>query len=111
MYVPIVNGWYLSLTRLLSYDCNGTGAQNWVLNAGQTAVQLAGTNFCLDAGSSEYSLHHRLAKPKVMFVRSSKGRADEDLDMLLWSGCPDVGLYRRSTHLAIQSKCVPVVLE
>ncbi|OXH38656.1 hypothetical protein J008_01846 [Cryptococcus neoformans] len=33
------------------YDCNGTPAQDWVLNArrGQTKVQLAGTSFCLDA--------------------------------------------------------------
>lgn len=33
------------------YDCNGTPAQDWVLNAGrgQTKVQLAGTNFCFDA--------------------------------------------------------------
>ena len=35
-----------------SYDCNGTPAQNWVVVEGSTAVQLAGTNYCLDAGSS-----------------------------------------------------------
>ena len=38
----------------LSYDCNGTGAQNWVINSGTTALQIAGTNYCLDAGSSEF---------------------------------------------------------
>ena len=43
---------------LFSYDCNGTGSQNWVLNKANTAVQLAGTNFCLDAGSSASSLPH-----------------------------------------------------
>jgi hypothetical protein len=38
-----------------SYDCNGTGAQKWVLNRGSTKVRLAGTNFCLDAGTSPTS--------------------------------------------------------
>jgi hypothetical protein len=35
------------------YDCNGTGAQNWILVVGLTTLRLAGTNFCLDAGSSK----------------------------------------------------------
>jgi hypothetical protein len=35
-----------------SYDCNGTGAQKWVINRGNTKVRVNGTNFCLDAGSS-----------------------------------------------------------
>ena len=35
-----------------SYDCNGTGAQNWVIGSGTTSVQVAGTNYCLDAGDS-----------------------------------------------------------
>lgn len=34
----------------ISFDCNGTPAQQWQLNLGATAVQLANTNFCLDAG-------------------------------------------------------------
>ncbi|KAL0951942.1 hypothetical protein HGRIS_008594 [Hohenbuehelia grisea] len=38
-------------TPVQIYDCNGTGAQQWVINTGDTKVQLAGTNFCLDAGS------------------------------------------------------------
>lgn len=37
-----------------SYDCNGTRAQNWVTNSGTTAVQVAGTKYCLDAGSCAY---------------------------------------------------------
>lgn len=41
---------------VLSYDCNGTGAQNWVLNSGSTTVQVAGTNYCLDAGSCKCSV-------------------------------------------------------
>ncbi|KAL1762545.1 ricin B lectin domain-containing protein [Schizophyllum commune] len=34
------------------YDCNGSSGQKWVLSRGSTAVKLAGTNFCLDAGES-----------------------------------------------------------
>ena len=37
-----------------SYDCNGTGAQNWVISDDQTVVQVAGTNYCLDAGTGKY---------------------------------------------------------
>jgi hypothetical protein len=33
------------------YDCNGTGAQKWLINNGRTKVKLEGTNYCLDAGS------------------------------------------------------------
>ncbi|KAF6763220.1 ricin B lectin domain-containing protein [Ephemerocybe angulata] len=32
------------------FDCNGTPAQNWIINPGNTRVQVAGQNFCLDAG-------------------------------------------------------------
>ncbi|KAF8960448.1 G-X-X-X-Q-X-W domain-containing protein [Flammula alnicola] len=39
-------------TPVQIYDCNGTPAQRWFINRGSTKVQLAGTNFCLDAGSS-----------------------------------------------------------
>ncbi|KAF4579418.1 hypothetical protein EYR36_001229 [Pleurotus pulmonarius] len=42
----LVNG-----TPVQIYDCNGTGAQKWIVQKGQTKVRLAGTNFCLDAGS------------------------------------------------------------
>ncbi|KAF7440069.1 hypothetical protein PC9H_000412 [Pleurotus ostreatus] len=38
-------------TPVQIYDCNGTGAQKWAISRGQTHVRLAGTNFCLDAGS------------------------------------------------------------
>ncbi|KAJ8700662.1 hypothetical protein PTI98_003670 [Pleurotus ostreatus] len=44
----LVNG-----TPVQIYDCNGTGAQKWIVQKGQTKVRLAGTNFCLDAGSSK----------------------------------------------------------
>ncbi|KAF9529141.1 G-X-X-X-Q-X-W domain-containing protein [Crepidotus variabilis] len=39
-------------TPVQIYDCNGTGAQSWVLNKESTKVRVAGTNFCLDAGST-----------------------------------------------------------
>ncbi|KIJ36191.1 carbohydrate-binding module family 13 protein [Sphaerobolus stellatus SS14] len=39
-------------TPVQIFDCNGTGAQKWVINSGTTSVQVSGTNFCLDAGSS-----------------------------------------------------------
>ncbi|KAL0951944.1 hypothetical protein HGRIS_008595 [Hohenbuehelia grisea] len=39
-------------TPVQVYDCNGSGAQNWIINPGTTQVKLAGTNFCLDAGST-----------------------------------------------------------
>ncbi|TFK37402.1 G-X-X-X-Q-X-W domain-containing protein [Crucibulum laeve] len=42
-------------TPVQLYDCNGTPAQKWILKRGSTAVQLAGTSFCLDAGSSPKS--------------------------------------------------------
>lgn len=42
------------------YDCNGTGAQNWVIQRANTAVQLNGTNFCLDAGSSKCRIMPRI---------------------------------------------------
>jgi len=38
-------------TPVQIYDCNCTGAQKWIFQSGPTKVQLAGTNFCLDAGS------------------------------------------------------------
>ncbi|KAJ3531983.1 hypothetical protein NM688_g7492 [Phlebia brevispora] len=42
-------------TAVQIYDCNGTGAQNWIISTGTTAIQVAGTNYCLDAGDSPAS--------------------------------------------------------
>jgi hypothetical protein len=39
-------------TPVQIYDCNGTNAQKWVIRQGSGQVRVAGTNFCLDAGSS-----------------------------------------------------------
>ncbi|KAJ8520470.1 hypothetical protein ONZ45_g2708 [Pleurotus djamor] len=50
--VDVRGGVVANGTPVQIYDCNGTGAQNWVVQSGSTKVQLAGTNFCLDAGSA-----------------------------------------------------------
>ncbi|KAJ3561320.1 hypothetical protein NP233_g10267 [Leucocoprinus birnbaumii] len=42
---------YTDGTPVDIFDCNGTAAQNWVIQPGTTQVKLAGKNFCLDAGS------------------------------------------------------------
>ena len=52
---------------VFSYDCNGSAAQKWLINAGQTAVQVAGTNYCLDAGDSK---SFRLCEFLPMFLTS-----------------------------------------
>jgi hypothetical protein len=39
-----------TLTEGISFDCNGTPAQQWELNLSETEVRLTNTNFCLDAG-------------------------------------------------------------
>jgi hypothetical protein len=38
-----------------SYDCNGSGAQQWIVSPGSTKVRVANTTFCLDAGSNPTS--------------------------------------------------------
>jgi len=38
------------------YDYNGTGAQKWVLSKGSIKVEVAGTNYCLDAESGTFLL-------------------------------------------------------
>ncbi len=52
MYAREASDFLCSKTKFIfySYDCNGTGAQNWIVNRERTEVQLAGTRFCLDAG-------------------------------------------------------------
>jgi hypothetical protein len=39
-----------------SNDCNCTKAQKWLINLANTKVREARTNFCLDAGTSTFSL-------------------------------------------------------
>jgi len=45
-----------SLNEVPRYDCNGTPAQKWIIQSGSTKVQLAGTNYCLDAGACKYGV-------------------------------------------------------
>ncbi|KIJ34538.1 carbohydrate-binding module family 13 protein [Sphaerobolus stellatus SS14] len=42
-------------TPVQVFDCNGSAAQQWLIGPGNTQVRLAGTNFCLDAGSNPAS--------------------------------------------------------
>ncbi|KAF5376989.1 hypothetical protein D9615_007348 [Tricholomella constricta] len=46
---------YANGTPVQIYDCNGTGAQKWQVKRGNTKIKVAGTNFCLDAGSTPAS--------------------------------------------------------
>ncbi|KAH6890194.1 G-X-X-X-Q-X-W domain-containing protein [Coprinopsis sp. MPI-PUGE-AT-0042] len=39
-------------TPVQIYDCNGTNAQQLIIRSGTGQIRVAGTNFCLDAGSS-----------------------------------------------------------
>ncbi|KAJ7917764.1 carbohydrate-binding module family 13 protein [Mycena leptocephala] len=38
--------------QVFLYDCNGSQAQKWIIKRGRGSVQVAGTSYCLDAGSS-----------------------------------------------------------
>lgn len=49
--LTVQGGVFADGTPVQIYDCYGTQRQRWVINRGGTKVQLAGTNFCLDAGS------------------------------------------------------------
>ncbi|KAL7413805.1 ricin B lectin domain-containing protein [Mrakia frigida] len=43
---------YQDGTAVDMYDCNGSGAQAFVWNEGSTKIRVAGTKFCLDAGTN-----------------------------------------------------------
>ncbi|KAH6885084.1 carbohydrate-binding module family 13 protein [Coprinopsis sp. MPI-PUGE-AT-0042] len=48
-----LNGFIANGTAVQIFNCmEGSKFQNWVINNGSTKVQLAGTQFCLDAGSA-----------------------------------------------------------
>ena len=97
------------LTNLRSYDCNGTAAQKWVLNSGTTSIQLAGTNYCLDAGSCTSFLCPAFA-PHVSRVRhlpsSRQRRPNEDLAVLCWHRRPDLDVHFRPPSPALDWQCV-----
>lgn len=50
--LDVQGGVFADGTPVQIFDCNGTPAQNWTITTGETKVHLAGTNFCLDAGST-----------------------------------------------------------
>ncbi|KAL0953250.1 hypothetical protein HGRIS_004502 [Hohenbuehelia grisea] len=49
--LDITNDTRVEGTNVQIYDCNGTPAQDWVFDFGNTTVQLSDTDFCLDAGN------------------------------------------------------------
>lgn len=64
--------WRYNGSPVQLYECNGTPAQKWVIQKGETKVRLAGTNYCLDAGERESyvlffspSSHIRSQRPKL----------------------------------------------
>ena len=52
--LEVKDGLLVNGTPVQIFDCNGTPAQKWEINTGSTKVKLTGTNFCLDAGLSEW---------------------------------------------------------
>jgi len=50
--LDIQGGVFADGTPVQIFECNGTPAQKWVINEGNTKVRAFGTNFCLDAGST-----------------------------------------------------------
>jgi len=50
--LDVQGGVFKDGTPVQIYECNGTPAQQWYIIKGSTKVQVAGTNFCLDAGTT-----------------------------------------------------------
>ena len=94
------------LTHLFSYDCNGTGAQNWVINSGTTALQVSGTNYCLDAGSGEWLLRPTRAHP--ILTHSHSGPYSSGTKMKIWqcySGITaQTWFYTGDNRIALQNQ-------
>ena len=81
--------------QIFSFDCNGTPAQQWTFNPGFTKVQVTGTNFCLDAGSSESeSPAHFVWMVWLNIMRRPRRFCrDEDMDVLRQSSRSELGLH------------------
>ena len=69
-------------TQRYRYDCNGTQAQRWIINRGSTKVQIAGTNFCLDAGTSQWFNLSAIIELIICFYRPRKWCTAQDLAVL-----------------------------
>ncbi|KAF9440465.1 carbohydrate-binding module family 13 protein, partial [Macrolepiota fuliginosa MF-IS2] len=50
--LDVRGGIFANGTAVQIFDCNGTPAQQWDLQVGETHVRVANTAFCLDAGNS-----------------------------------------------------------
>ncbi|KAJ2913301.1 hypothetical protein MD484_g7108, partial [Candolleomyces efflorescens] len=50
--VDVQGGVLQNGTPVQLYDCNGTGAQKWVIKRGGQQIMLSGTGYCLDATSA-----------------------------------------------------------
>ncbi|GJJ16223.1 hypothetical protein Clacol_010519 [Clathrus columnatus] len=69
------------------FDCNGSGAQLWLLSRGETRVRLAETDFCLDASSSQFILFLiSIGLPQQLWVYT----ADDHLNVFGRGQCLDV---------------------
>lgn len=92
------------------YDCNGSNAQKWVIAKGTTAVQVAGTNFCLDAGSNPANG----VQMKIWTVGELHSKEDVIATLMLdlpdivlsWYYCPNLVLHRRQLYRCAGSRPV-----
>ncbi|KAF8152587.1 ricin B lectin domain-containing protein [Crassisporium funariophilum] len=50
-------------THVQLYNCNGSPAQRWEFNRGDTKIRLSGTNYCLDAGTGPKNFQHATIWP------------------------------------------------
>lgn len=66
----------------------GSAAQAWIIKRGSGQVKLAGANFCLDTGSSEFTL-----RSPTDLCRSGKWGQDENLAVLLGPRGTDLLLH------------------
>lgn len=70
-------------------QCSSSSAQAWIIKRGSTQVKLANTNFCLDAGSCEFS-------PTPALTSSPwERRQEQDLDVLSQPRCANVVVHGR----------------
>ena len=91
--------------RAHSYDCNGTAAQNWVINSGTTALQVAGTNYCLDAGSGKSCPTARLARVMLILVSAAPGSGTQMKIWQCYSGlAAQTWYYTGDQRIALQKQ-------
>jgi hypothetical protein len=89
------------------YQCNGSDRQRWMIQRGSTKVRLAKTNFCLDAGASQWFGSQPVLLYVTRFCRSCKWRTTQVMGMLWQSSCATVVLYGWQPHCARRSRYDP----